>query len=62
MSYEEERAREQARQREFDEQVEKYLERLSRVHSLADLLTVFRDAAGWALAEHRKDMERKYKK
>lgn len=47
---------------EFDAGVEKYLEGLTRVKTVDDLLKIVRDASAWALAAHRKEVEEKKKR
>lgn len=62
-NYEAERIREHAdrqkREAAFEEAVDKYLDRLTRVGSIEDLLMVVREAATWARDAHRADMARK---
>jgi len=46
---------------ELDAKVAEYLEQLTKVATLDDLLQGVRDAAGWALVAHKTDVERRHR-
>lgn len=54
-TYEEQRAEKKKRKEEIDEKIAGYLSKLIMVYTLEDLMSIIRDAAGWAKVEHEKD-------
>lgn len=48
----------QAREQEFKVKTVEYLDKLTKIDSVDDLLDIVRDAAGWALKAARADMQR----
>jgi hypothetical protein len=65
-NYEQMRIREaedrQKREAAFDQGVDNYLDQLTRVDSIEDLLRIVRDAATWARDAHRADVARKQRR
>ena len=48
----------QAREQEFKVKTVEYLDKLTKIDSIDDLLDIVRDAASWALKAARADMQR----